>query len=92
MQTFTWVLILSVVRECIIGNPRIAEHYRLNLTVVNGVVDPTFSFMTVDWDGQIRMDPSSPYAMERLVELKDRLTSPLLVIQIMIGMASSHQA
>jgi phosphoglucomutase len=37
----------------------------LNLTVVNEAVDPTFRFMTVDWDGQIRMDPSSPYAMQR---------------------------
>ena len=42
----------------------IAERYGLNLTVVNDVVDPTFRFMTVDWDGQIRMDPSSPYAMQ----------------------------
>jgi phosphoglucomutase len=44
----------------------------LDLTVVNDAVDPTFRFMTVDWDGQIRMDPSSPYAMGRLIELKDR--------------------
>ena len=44
----------------------IAERYGLNLTVVNDAVDPTFRFMTVDWDGQIRMDPSSPYAMQRL--------------------------
>ena len=50
----------------------IAERYGLNLTVVNEVVDPTFRFMTVDWDGQIRMDPSSPYAMQRLIGLKDR--------------------
>jgi phosphoglucomutase len=50
----------------------IAERYGLNLTVVNRVVDPTFRFMTVDWDGQIRMDPSSPYAMQRLIDLKDR--------------------
>jgi phosphoglucomutase len=50
----------------------IAEHYGLNLTVVNKAVDPTFRFMTVDWDGQIRMDPSSPYAMQRLIDLKDR--------------------
>lgn len=50
----------------------IAERYGLNLTVVNEVVDPTFRFMTVDWDGQIRMDPSSPYAMQRLLDLKDR--------------------
>jgi phosphoglucomutase len=49
-----------------------AEHYGLNLTVVNEAVDPTFRFMTVDWDGQIRMDPSSPYAMQRLIGLKDR--------------------
>ncbi len=49
----------------------IAERYGLNLTVVNKAVDPTFSFMTVDWDGQIRMDPSSPYAMQRLIDLKD---------------------
>lgn len=49
----------------------IAERYGLNLTVVNETVDPTFRFMTADWDGQIRMDPSSPYAMERLIEMKD---------------------
>ena len=50
----------------------IAEHYGLNLSVVSDVVDPTFSFMTVDWDGRIRMDPSSPSAMQRLIGLKDR--------------------
>jgi len=50
----------------------IAERYGLNLTVVNTAVDPTFRFMTVDWDGQIRMDPSSPYAMQRLIQMKDR--------------------
>jgi phosphoglucomutase len=50
----------------------IAERYGLNLTLVNDVVDPTFHFMTLDWDGQIRMDPSSPYAMQRLIEIKDR--------------------
>lgn len=50
----------------------IAERYGLNLTVVNKEVDPTFRFMTLDWDGRVRMDPSSPYAMRRLVELKDR--------------------
>jgi phosphoglucomutase len=50
----------------------IAERYGLNLTVVNEAVDPTFRFMTVDWDGQIRMDPSSSYAMQRLIGLKDR--------------------
>ena len=51
---------------------RIAEHYRLDLTVVNTEVDPQFAFMTADWDGKIRMDPSSRYAMQRLIELKDR--------------------
>jgi phosphoglucomutase len=50
----------------------IAERYGLNLTVVNEAVDPTFRFMTVDWDGQIRMDPSSPYAMQSLIGMKDR--------------------
>ena len=52
--------------------PRIAEHYGLDLTIVNKSVDPTFRFMTVDWDGKIRMDPSSPYAMQRLIGLKDK--------------------
>ena len=50
----------------------IADKYGLNLTSVNKTVDPTFSFMTVDWDGQIRMDPSSPYAMQSLIKLKDQ--------------------
>jgi phosphoglucomutase len=50
----------------------IAARYGLDLTVVSDTVDPTFRFMTVDWDGQIRMDPSSPYAMQRLIGLKDR--------------------
>src|SRR4051794_2045665 len=50
----------------------INETYGLNIEVVNPVVDPTFSFMTVDHDGRIRMDCSSPYAMARLVALKDR--------------------
>ena len=50
----------------------IAERYRLDLTVVSDEVDPTFRFMTVDWDGRIRMDPSSPYAMQRLLDIKDR--------------------
>ena len=52
--------------------PRIAEQYGLDLTIVNKAVDPTFRFMTVDWDGKIRMDPSSPYAMQRLIALKDK--------------------
>jgi phosphoglucomutase len=50
---------------------RIAEAYKLDLSVVNDAVDPTFRFMTLDWDGKIRMDPSSPYAMQRLIALKD---------------------
>ncbi len=50
----------------------LADRYGLNLTVVSDVVDPTFRFMTVDWDGRIRMDPSSPYAMQRLIDIKDR--------------------
>jgi phosphoglucomutase len=50
----------------------IRERYGLELDVVSHTVDPTFRFMTVDWDGQIRMDPSSPYAMGRMLELKDR--------------------
>ncbi|MGA2396898.1 MAG: phosphoglucomutase (alpha-D-glucose-1,6-bisphosphate-dependent) [Steroidobacteraceae bacterium] len=50
---------------------RIAETYKLDLRVVNDAVDPTFRFMTLDWDGKIRMDPSSPYAMQRLIALKD---------------------
>ena len=50
----------------------IAERYGLNLTVVNEAVDPTFRFMTLDWDGQIRMDPSSSCAMQGLIGLKDR--------------------
>jgi phosphoglucomutase len=50
----------------------IAERYKLPMTVVSEVVDPTFRFMTVDWDGKIRMDCSSPYAMQRLIALKDR--------------------
>jgi phosphoglucomutase len=52
--------------------PRIAEQYGLDLTIVNKSVDPTFRFMTVDWDGKIRMDPSSLYAMQRLIALKDK--------------------
>jgi phosphoglucomutase len=50
----------------------IAERYKLDLTVVSEEVDPTFRFMSVDWDGKIRMDPSSAYAMQRLIGLKDR--------------------
>ena len=50
----------------------IAERYGLDLTVISELVDPTFAFMPLDWDGNIRMDPSSPYAMRRLVDIKAR--------------------
>lgn len=50
----------------------IAERYGLNLSVVDQTIDPQFSFMTLDWDGKIRMDPSSPYAMQKLIGLKNR--------------------
>jgi phosphoglucomutase len=52
--------------------PLIAEQYKLDLTITNDAVDPTFRFMTLDWDGRIRMDPSSPNAMQRLISLKER--------------------
>jgi phosphoglucomutase len=52
--------------------PAIAERYGLDLTVVNDAVDATFRFLTVDWDGKIRMDPSSSHAMQGLIGLKDR--------------------
>jgi phosphoglucomutase len=52
--------------------PAIAERYRIPLTVVSDVVDSTFRFMTVDWDGKIRMDCSSPYAMARLIAMRDK--------------------
>jgi phosphoglucomutase len=51
---------------------RIAEHYGIDLQVVSEQVDPTFSFMTLDWDGRVRMDPSSTWAMQRLLRIKDR--------------------
>jgi phosphoglucomutase len=51
---------------------RIAEQYKIDLTVVSERVDPQFAFMSVDWDGQIRMDPSSPHAMHQLIALKDK--------------------
>ena len=52
--------------------PAIADRYKLDLTIVNKHIDHTFRFMTVDWDGKIRMDPSSPYAMQSLIGLKDQ--------------------
>jgi phosphoglucomutase len=50
----------------------VIERYKLDATIVSDVVDPTFRFMTVDWDGKIRMDCSSPYAMERLIAMRDK--------------------
>jgi phosphoglucomutase len=50
----------------------IRDKYQLDLTVVSEEIDPMFRFMTVDWDGKIRMDPSSIYAMQRLIGLKDK--------------------
>jgi phosphoglucomutase len=52
--------------------PRIAERYRLDLTVVSGALDPCFAFMSLDWDGKIRMDPSSTFAMQRLIGMAAR--------------------
>ena len=52
--------------------PRISDRYGIDLTVVNEAIDPTFRFMSLDWDGRIRMDPSSPYAMQKLIGLKDK--------------------
>ncbi|MCB9667447.1 MAG: alpha-D-glucose phosphate-specific phosphoglucomutase [Myxococcales bacterium] len=49
---------------------RIAERYRIDLAVLDETIDPTFSFMTADWDGQIRMDPSSTFAMQRLIGIE----------------------
>ncbi len=51
---------------------RIAEYYGLHLTILNKTIDPTFRFMSLDWDGKIRMDPSSPYTMQPLIKEKDR--------------------
>jgi phosphoglucomutase len=62
--------------------------YHLDIVVANPTIDPTFSFMTVDHDGQIRMDPSSPYAMARLVDLKSQYDVPSPTIQIPTGMGS----
>ena len=50
----------------------IIDKYKIDATVVNNAVDPTFRFMTLDWDGKVRMDCSSPYAMQRLIEIKDK--------------------
>jgi phosphoglucomutase len=52
--------------------PRVIERYGIAATIVSDLVDPTFRFMTADWDGRIRMDCSSPYAMTRLVAMRDK--------------------
>jgi len=67
---------------------RIAERFRLDLTVVNETVDPAFGFMSVDWDGQIRMDPSSSYAMRSLITLKTASGLLLPAIPITTGTGS----
>ena len=66
----------------------IQEIYGLDITVVNSRVDPTFSFMTLDHDGKIRMDCSSPYAMASLVGLKDQFDIAFATIPMPTGMAS----
>ncbi|MBX3688246.1 phosphoglucomutase (alpha-D-glucose-1,6-bisphosphate-dependent) [Dokdonella sp.] len=52
--------------------PRIAERWRIDFDIVSSEVDPRFAFMSLDWDGRVRMDPSSPPAMQRLLALRDR--------------------
>ena len=66
-----WESIRLAAPESTTGN-RSQTGTALTLPLYSEIVDPTFRFMTVDWDGQIRMDPSSPYAMQRLIGLKDR--------------------
>jgi len=51
--------------------PRIVERYKIDATIVSDTIDPTFRFMTADWDGKVRMDCSSPYAMTRLIDMRD---------------------
>ena len=67
----TWVWIPWAARACTTGLPSPSAMASIS-TVVSEEVDPTFRFMTLDWDGRIRMDPSSPYAMQRLMAMKDR--------------------
>ena len=67
---------------------RIAERYQLDLTVVNTQVDPQFAFMKADWDGKIRMDPSSRYAMQGLIDLRDRYDIAFACIPITTATAS----
>ena len=65
------LMLIAVIQAQDVDNATDALH-RLNLTVISEEVDPAFRFMTLDWDGRIRMDPSSPYAMRRLIGLKDK--------------------
>jgi phosphoglucomutase len=62
----------------------IAETYGIDLTVVNDVVDPTFRFMTVDWDGKIRMDPSFPYAMQGLIRISNNIPNSLIIYRFYV--------
>ena len=67
----------------------IVEKYGIDLTVVNKAVDPTFSFMTVDHDGQIRMDCSSPYATVKLIAAEGSISaSRSAMTRILTGMGS----
>ena len=68
----------------------IRDRYGLDLTVVNERVDPTWSFMTLDWDGKIRMDPSSPSAMASVLEHGDTTTSSRATTPTPTGTASSR--
>jgi phosphoglucomutase len=67
----------------------IAERHGLDLTVVNPDVDPTFRFMTLDWDGKIRMDCSSPYAMASLIARRTEYQVPPATTPTPTGTASS---
>ena len=67
----------------------IAERHGLDLTVVNPLVDPTWRFMTLDWDGKIRMDCSSPYAMASLIAARTTTTSPPATTRTPTGTGSS---
>ena len=68
---FAWASIRWAAPACTIGRASPSATSSI-CSVVNDAVDPTFRFMTLDWDGKIRMDPSSPYAMQRLIALKDK--------------------
>jgi phosphoglucomutase len=68
----------------------IIERYKLDATIVNTAIDPTFRFMTLDWDGKIRMDCSSPYAMAKLIGMRDRFDVALPTTPMPTATASSR--